>query len=119
MSDLEVKTVVEADRAVVTLDGTCDLRSHDVLAAALRSALDVATVVVVDLARVHFLDSSNLRALVSAHLAARQDAKNVHVINAAGSVAAMLEITGVIALLAPPAERSQVGIPRAAENPDG
>ena len=114
MSDLEMTTVEAAGTAVVRLTGTCDLRSHDALTSTLLAAVRTAPVVAVDLAGVTFIDSSNLQALVAAHLAARETGRNLYVVNATGSVATMLEITGVIELLAPPP-----GPRESAENRDG
>lgn len=102
MSDLEVKTAVAAGRIVVALTGDCDLRNRDILASSLVAAVEAAPVVIVDLAAVRFLDSSGLYALVSAHQAARSQARSLHVVNASGTVATILEMTGVMALLRPP-----------------
>ncbi|MEU4426572.1 STAS domain-containing protein [Actinoplanes sp. NPDC024001] len=104
MSDFQLQTATERGRTVVSVAGECDLRSRDELTSALHTAVESAPLVIVDLSAVRFLDSSGLHALVSAHQAARRQAGNLHVVNARGTVATVLEITGVIDLLRPPGE---------------
>ncbi|MFF5219301.1 STAS domain-containing protein [Micromonospora sp. NPDC000442] len=102
MSDFQVRTATEADRIVVSVAGECDLRHRDELSALLHTAVQATSLVVVDLAAVRFLDSSGLHALVTARQAARQRAGNVYVVNATGTVARVLEMTGLLPLLQPP-----------------
>jgi anti-anti-sigma factor len=102
MSDFRVTTALDADRTVVALSGECDLRVRDQLSATLLAAVESSALVVVDLAAVRFLDSSGLYALVTAHQAALERAGRLCVVNAVGTVASVLEITGVVDLLRPP-----------------
>ena len=99
----EVHTSVEADRVVVALAGECDLASRAALTAALAEAVERASAVVVDLKALRFLDSSGLHGLVTAHRAARERGGRLHVVNAGGSVATVLAVTGLDELLRPPA----------------
>ncbi|SCL44240.1 anti-anti-sigma factor [Micromonospora citrea] len=59
------------DATVVTATGDIDLDSGDTLRAALRHAADMGGHVVVDLSRVHVIDSTGLGVLVRAHRDAR------------------------------------------------
>ena len=101
MAHFEARTTAGSGRVVVTLTGECDLEGRDDLIASLLRAVEDAEVVVVDLAGVTFMDSSGIHSLVTAHRAARDAGRALHVTGAAGSVATVLEITGVARLLAP------------------
>ncbi|WP_433796495.1 STAS domain-containing protein [Actinoplanes sp. CA-252034] len=102
MSDFQAHTKRDGDTLVVALAGDCDLSSRDELTAALLEAVRSGGAVVVDLVGVRFLDSSGLHALVTAHHAALERSGTLHVVNATGSVATVLEITGILQLLRPP-----------------
>ncbi|MFF5228107.1 STAS domain-containing protein [Dactylosporangium sp. NPDC000521] len=104
MALFEAKTSVTDGRAVVSLAGECDLTSRDELTAVLLAAVDLAPLVVVDLAGLRFIDSSGVHALVAGYHAAQRQGRTLLAVNAAGVVAHVLEMTGVGALLAPPAE---------------
>lgn len=99
----EVHTSVETDRVVVALVGECDLATREALTEALMAAVEQAPTVVVDLKALRFLDSSGLHGLVTAHRAARERGGRLHVVNAGGSVATVLALTGLDELLRPPA----------------
>ncbi|MEU8167173.1 STAS domain-containing protein [Micromonospora sp. NPDC049004] len=60
------------DATVVTTTGDIDLHTGEALRAALRDAVDADGPVVVDLSRVHVIDSTGLGLLVRAHLDARE-----------------------------------------------
>ncbi len=94
------------DRVVVTLAGECDLSVRDEMTAALDAAVRAARVVVVDAARLEFLDSSGMNALIAAYRAAGLAGGRLYLVNATGVVAELLELTGVGALLAPAKEGS-------------
>ena len=102
MALFEAQTSAEDGRAVVSLAGECDLTVRDELTAALLAAVDSAQVTVVDLAGLRFIDSSGVHGLVTGHHAAQRQGRRLHVVNAAGSVAQVLEMTGIDHLLAPP-----------------
>ena len=107
----EVTTSDEPGRVRVTLAGECDLAVSDRLTAALLSAVRQAPVVVVDLAALDFHDSSGVHSLITAHREARERGGRLEVVNPAGSVATVLDLTGVGALLSPN------GTMRGAEHP--
>lgn len=102
MTLFEVKTSAEDGRAVVTLAGECDLTVRDALTTALLAAVDSAPVIVVDLAELRFIDSSGVHSLITGHHAAQRQGRRLQVVNARGTVARVLEMTGVSELLAPP-----------------
>jgi anti-sigma B factor antagonist len=99
---------VDADTegAVVRLTGDCDLAAKDHMSSVLTAAVSQWPTVVVDLSQVDFLDSSGINALLDGYRAARQYHREFFVTNANNTVAAVLEITGVGKLLAPPGDRT-------------
>lgn len=97
----EVTTSDESGRVRVAVAGECDLAVSDRLTEALLAAVRQAPVVVVDLAALDFLDSSGVHGLVTAHHAARERGGRLEVVNPAGSVATVLDLTGVGPLLSP------------------
>lgn len=103
MSEFGVRTATEPGRILVYLAGECDLNRRDELTAGLAAAVEAAPLVMVDLAAVDFLDSSGLHALISAQQAAQRRGGNLYAVGARGSVATILDITGVTDLLQPPA----------------
>jgi len=105
MGHFEARTSTEPGRLVVALAGECDLAGRDELAAVLLAAVDRTSVVFVDLAGLTFIDSSGVHGLVTAYHAARQTGGRLYVINAGGTVAEVLDLTGIGDLLRPPADR--------------
>jgi anti-anti-sigma factor len=103
MAQFEAKTSTERDCLIVALAGECDLSVREELTSVLLSAVDRAPVVMVDLGALTFLDSSGVHGLVTAHHAAVSGGGHVYVVNATGVVAEVLDLTGVGALLRPPA----------------
>ncbi|MEV6601089.1 STAS domain-containing protein [Actinoplanes sp. NPDC051346] len=101
MARFEAAASTAPGRFVLALAGECDLEGRDRLSELLLDAVGRADLVVVDLTEVTFIDSSGIHALVTAHHAARRAGKRLHVVNAAGVVATVLEITGVAQLLSP------------------
>lgn len=102
MARFEARTSADAGRVIVALTGQCDLTVRDELTATLLAAVDGGRPVFVDLAGVDFMDSSGIHSLVAAHHAAKEAGSRVYLVNAAGGVAALLDLTGVAALLSPP-----------------
>ncbi|BCJ50839.1 hypothetical protein Asp14428_23140 [Actinoplanes sp. NBRC 14428] len=102
MAHFEATTSAADGTVIVALSGECDLEGRDRLTAVLHDAVATATPVVVDLAGVTFIDSSGIHGLVVAHHAAQRAGSRLHLVNASGPVATVLEMTGVDRLLAPP-----------------
>lgn len=99
MGRFEARTDEQAGHVRVILAGECDLAARDELHAVLRAAVRAAPLVIVDLGAVEFLDSSGVHGLVVAHHEARTRGGRVSVVNPTGSVASVLDITGVGELL--------------------
>ncbi|AGL16855.1 STAS domain-containing protein [Actinoplanes sp. N902-109] len=108
MASFEARTAAGQDRTTVLLSGDCDLSARDQLTAALLGAVSRSTSVYVDVSGVTFFDSTGVHALVAAHHAAQRRDGHLYVVNAGGPVAAVLELTGLDALLQAPAERHGV-----------
>ncbi|BFU44003.1 STAS domain-containing protein [Krasilnikovia sp. MM14-A1004] len=104
MASFEAVTAVGEGRVTVVLRGDCDLNARDQLTAVLLDAVSREKSVFVDVAGVGFFDSTGVHALVTAHHAARGRNGRLFVVNAGGVVAAVLELTGLDALLQAPAE---------------
>ncbi len=104
MASFEARTVAEPGRVTLFLTGDCDLTARDRLTAALLDAVSRSRAVFVDVSAVGFLDSTGVHALVTAHHAAQGRGGRLYVLNAGGPVAAVLELTGLDALLKAPAE---------------
>jgi anti-sigma B factor antagonist len=103
MAGFEVTTSTRAERTVVALAGECDLSVCDELTTALLGAVGEGREVVVDMGELSFLDSSGVHGLVTAYHAAKREGVPLHVVNAGGVVADVLDLTGVAELLGPPA----------------
>jgi anti-anti-sigma factor len=104
MAQFGTTTSVEAGRVVVALAGECDIAARDELTSVLLAAVGSARIVFVDLAELRFLDSSGVHGLVAGHRAAIERGGRLYVVNAAGVVAAVLDLTGVGELLRPPVD---------------
>ncbi|MEH0986367.1 STAS domain-containing protein [Micromonospora sp. CPCC 205556] len=81
------------------LSGEIDVAGVARFAEVLREAIDRAPRVRVDLARLSFLDSTVLSALVAAHRDASEAGKRLTVVNPVGHVRRVLDITGLLAAL--------------------
>jgi anti-sigma B factor antagonist len=103
MARFEATTSEEAGGVRVALAGECDLEVREQLTATLLAAVRRSPVVVVDLCALDFLDSSGVHGLITAHHAARESGRALFVVNPTGAVATVLDLTGVGALLRPPA----------------
>ncbi|WP_250002744.1 STAS domain-containing protein [Actinoplanes sp. M2I2] len=99
MPNFEASTHEGPGHVRVTLAGECDLAVRDELHAVLDAAVQASPLVIVDLTRLDFLDSSGLHGLVVAHLEAQARGGRITLANAGGAVADVLDITGVAALL--------------------
>jgi anti-anti-sigma factor len=103
MPGLEVTTSFDGGQGVVvTLVGECDLSTRDRVASAFADAVDRFAVVIVDLAGLTFIDSTGINELIAAHHAARAHDGRVYLRGASGTVATVLDVTGVATLLALP-----------------
>ena len=107
MRNFSVQTTADEQLLTVAVSGESDMACRQELAAALRAAVAKAPVVAVDLAGVGFLDSNGLQCLLVAYQEALAKGKVLYVTGATGSVARVLDLTGVAQLLAPPTGENQ------------
>jgi anti-anti-sigma factor len=113
MPDVQVTTSLDGDQVVVALAGECDLTTRGPVGLALSDAVDQCAVVIVDLAGLRFIDSTGINELIAAHHAARHRHGRLYVRGASGTVATVLDVTGVAALLAlPPGDGSEADVQR-------
>jgi anti-sigma B factor antagonist len=101
MALFTARTSAEGGRVVVALTGECDLAGRDEMETVLLTAVESGKPVRVDLTGVTFLDSSGIHTLVTAYHAARRTGGRLTIANARGSVATVLDMTGVATLLSP------------------
>jgi anti-anti-sigma factor len=104
MASFQARVAAGPGRVTVILAGDCDLSARDQLTAVLLDAVSQTKSVFVDVSEVGFFDSTGLHALVTAHHAAQRRDGRLYVVNAGGLVAAVLELTGLDALLQAPAD---------------
>lgn len=83
------------DAVVIAASGELDLQHRDTLAEAAIGHLEQGRSVVVDLAKVTFIDSSGLSALIRSRQAAHRVGGSFSIRGASGAVARVLEITGL------------------------
>jgi anti-anti-sigma factor len=102
VAQFEARTSVGLDSTTVALVGECDLSVRDELTAVLTAAIAGSRELVVDLRDLTFLDSSGIHALVTAYQAAQREGIKLYLVNAAGVVAEVLELTGVGDLMRAP-----------------
>jgi anti-sigma B factor antagonist len=99
-------TVLPGDAGTVTIEAVGDIDLSAV--ATLREQVDAlvaaeaVTGIVIDLAGVHFLDSSGIGALVGSLRAAQEHGRSLRVVHATGLVRDVLELTNVLPLLTDP-----------------
>jgi anti-sigma B factor antagonist len=106
MTQLTATTRTSAGQLRIALAGEIDLTSLDVLSRAQEQALADASargvpVVVVDLDRVTFLDSTGIGVLVAGYRHAAGDGLTFRLENPHGIVARVLDVAGVLPTLAP------------------
>jgi anti-sigma B factor antagonist len=85
----------------IALSGEVDLANADRLQDRILAAIDSSREadVVVDLARVTFLDSTGIAALLAGHHCAKERATDYRVVHARGMVHRTLDVAGVLAAL--------------------
>ncbi|WP_405116626.1 STAS domain-containing protein [Micromonospora sp. NBC_01405] len=97
-----------ARRRVLTLFGEIDMSGANRLDGLLHETISQAGAVEVDLERVTFIDSIVLSILVGAHHHAADMGVDLILVNAAGQVRRVLDMTGIMQLLGSPAGPSPV-----------
>jgi anti-sigma B factor antagonist len=94
-TDFSIEIDRHGDHAVLVIAGELDLRTRDQLSDLAMRTLHDAETVIADLARVTFVDSSGLSALVAARQEATRLERQFRVRSAQGPVARLLEISGL------------------------
>jgi anti-sigma B factor antagonist len=92
----------EGDVVVVRLSGQLDLANRDHVTMAILDCLHDAEAVVADLSGLTFMDSSGLSSLIRCRKVAAASGREFSVRGAAGQVAQVLTITGLLGLLQTP-----------------
>ena len=93
--NFEAQTDRQAGATIVTFTGDLDIASEVDAVTALEAALDGARVIVADLRGLHFLDSTGVRVLLSADLAARERGVRFAVARGDGMVRRVFEVTRI------------------------
>ena len=90
----------EGGAAIIAVTGELDLRTSPQLEKALGRAFDAgAELVILDLRRIEFMDSTGLRVLLSAHQRAHESGRRFALVRGADQVERVLTLTGVRDLL--------------------
>lgn len=89
---------VAADRRVLALSGEIDMSGADRLDDLLHETIAQAGTVEIDLAGLTFIDSTVLSTLVGAHHHAAGRGVDLTLVNAAGQVRRVLDMTGIMEL---------------------
>jgi anti-sigma B factor antagonist len=99
--NIDLKSENHGEALVFRLRGSLDLATSPTLRAALGEAAEKGTKsIVVDLTQLEFLDSTGLGALIGAHRRAAERGGSVRLIVHDGPIARLLNITGLIRVLA-------------------
>ncbi|MDO8963763.1 MAG: STAS domain-containing protein [Coriobacteriia bacterium] len=93
--ELEVSTAREQGLCVVSVVGEVDVYTSPTLKQSLIDADDGCSVVVVDMDKVAFIDSSGLGVLVGALRRAREDGGDLRIVCARDNVLKIFRITGL------------------------
>ncbi|MEU0151555.1 STAS domain-containing protein [Micromonospora fulviviridis] len=96
------ETNVSDGTGVVALFGELDIAAASPLGEVLQAAIDRASRVQVDLARVSFIDSTVLNTFVNAHRRATDRGVSLALVNPTGHVRRVLAMTGILPTLGTP-----------------
>jgi anti-anti-sigma factor len=100
MLNFDVTVEQDAGRVVVALSGDLDIATAPTARDAIeRAELDQPALLVVDLARVTFLDSTGMGLIAAAHLRARDSDRRLVVVRPPVPVIDAFEVTGLATLL--------------------
>lgn len=98
---IDIKTEKQGDALIYTLSGSFDVAtSPSVRAALIEAASEGNHEIVVDLTQLEFMDSTGLGALIGAHRRASENGGVVRLVVAAGTIARLLNITGLVRVFA-------------------
>ena len=95
--ELTITSEREGDVHVIALAGELDLATADQLAQELlRVEATDAESIIVDLARLRFIDSTGMRVIIAADERSRQDSQRLALLRGPDAVQRVFELTGVI-----------------------
>ncbi|HEY5425676.1 MAG TPA: STAS domain-containing protein [Candidatus Tumulicola sp.] len=98
---IDLKSENHGETLVFKLRGSLDIATSPTVRAALSDATEKGTKdIIVDLTHLEFLDSTGLGALIGAHRRAAEHGGSLRLIVSEGSIARLLNITGLIRVLA-------------------
>ena len=97
---IDLTTAKDGHTLVFVLSGSFDIATAPSVRAALTDASDGKQDVVLDLTRLEFLDSTGLGALIGAHRRATENGGSVRIVVGDGPILRLLNITGLIRVLA-------------------
>ena len=110
---LELREVANDGNHTLLLSGEVDLLTAPELEEAIRRlCVDGTTGIVLDLRKVTFMDSSGLRAMLSAHRLCRQHRYELSVIPGPRQVQSLFQMTGLLELLPFQGDGSGAGLSR-------
>ncbi|HEY4895125.1 MAG TPA: STAS domain-containing protein [Solirubrobacteraceae bacterium] len=93
---LRIEVAREVDRVVLSLDGELDMASAPLLQSALEDAhLAAPEMVVLDLRRLQFVDSTGLRIILAARNRCRERGQELAVTRGSEQVERLLSVTGL------------------------
>jgi anti-sigma B factor antagonist len=84
-----------AGAAIVAMTGDLDIAVETQATAELEHAIEGADVLVADLRRLAFLDSTGVRVLIEAHMRAEEAGVRFGVVRGGGMIARLLEVTRI------------------------
>jgi anti-sigma B factor antagonist len=100
-SHFRVEVATKGEAAIVSVSGELDLASSPALEEELdRACASDATLVIVDLRGLEFMDSTGLSVLVRAHQRAVENSQRFGLVNGSQQVQRLLSLTGVADRLA-------------------
>ena len=95
-SQFRVDVRTERGATVITVSGELDLASSPILEQRLEQVFGSdATVVILDLRKLDFMDSTGLSVLIKAHHTAEQAARRLYLVEGPPQVQRLLSLTGV------------------------
>jgi anti-sigma B factor antagonist len=97
---IDLSTATDGRTLIFRLRGSFDIATAPSVRAALTDASDEKRDVVVDLTGLEFLDSTGLGALIGAHRRATEGGGSLRLIASEGPILRLLNITGLIRVLA-------------------
>jgi anti-anti-sigma factor len=93
---LRIQVRHEADRVILRLDGELDMANTPRLQDAIENAaLDTGAMVVLDLQQLQFIDSTGLRAILSARVRSQERGQELAITPGSQQVQRLLSVTGV------------------------